>query len=65
MFGRGDEPVGGNDDVITGADPQSYERQLQGIGAAAHANRVRDTAVGGPGVLEVLDGLTVHETCLS
>jgi len=60
-FGRRDERVGGNDDVVADADLKGPESQQQGIGPAAHANRVRYTAVGRPRLLEILDRVTVYE----
>jgi hypothetical protein len=60
-FGRRDERVGGNDDVVADTDLKGPESQQQRIGPAAHANRVRYTAVGRPPLLEILDRFTAYE----
>ena len=52
--GRGEERVGGGDDLVARLDVQRHERDEQGVRAGRHADRVAAPAVCGDGLLERL-----------
>ena len=64
-LGGGDEGVGGGNYFIARADLDGFERQGQGIGAVAYANRERCTAEGSELLLEIGHLRAVYELSAS
>jgi len=57
----GDEAVGGDDDLVAGTDSRGAERDLEGVGPAAHAHAVRGTGEASKGLLEGTHIRAQHE----
>ncbi len=52
-LGGGDERVGRDDDLVAGPHARGDQRELHGVGARAHPDRVVAAAEGGEGLLEL------------
>src|SRR4051794_22969319 len=53
--GGGDERVRGDDDLVPPSDAESPQDQVEGVGPVGDTDRLRGTAVAGPGLLELVD----------